>query len=340
MSDFFDLPEETVSNTSGNTSNARRVDENIFDPDPNSHNGKYTAVGRLVPYMRDKAKSKYTKYTAKFWNPLTRESLFVDCPSNVGQPSIVWTIGTVIGSIRNEEPDLYATLDQNFGRWVTHMAPIYVKKDPQRNDLEGTVKFYKFKKLIDDLIEAQLHPEEIDGIETSAKINPFNLLAGKDILFSVTKKTKTYRDWSKCKFLDEVTPFSFKIGDKMVVAKNDPAVIKLLGEFLEKNTPDITPYLHKEWTEDTYQQVADAIVALLPRNLVTMVLAKSKDEKTNALIRAKLGDVPSSSPDTSSDSVAFTETSNTPAESTEKSEVPAGATVDDDDYGDLFEDVK
>lgn len=338
MSDFFDLPEETVSNTTGNNSSARKVDENIFDPDPNSFNGKYTAVGRLVPYMRDKAKSKYTKYTAKFWNPLTRESLFVDCPSNVGKPSIVWTVGTVIGSIRNEEPDLYKELDEKFGRWVTHMSPIYIKKDPQRPELEGQIKFYKFKKMISDLIDAQLHPEEIDGIETSAKINPYNMLSGKDLLFSVTKKTKTYRDWSKCKFLDDVTPFSFKIGDKTVVAKNDPKVIKLLGEFLEKNTPDLTPYQHREWTEETYQQVADAIVALLPRNLVTMVLAKSKDEKTNALIKAKLGDVKSSAPDASEDDVAFTE-SDTTAEVSADSEIPEGATVTDDDYDTIFDDV-
>ena len=339
MSDFFDLPEETVSNTSTTNSSVRKVDENIFDPDPNSYNGKYTAVGRYVPYMRDKAKSKYTKYSAKFWNPLTRESLFVDCPSNVGKPSIVWTVGTVIGSIRNEEPDLYKELDEQFGRWVSHMSPIYIKKDPQRPDLEGTIKFFKFKKMIDDLIEAQLHPTEIDGIETSTKINPYNLLAGKDILFSVTKKTKTFRDWSKCKFLDDVTPFSFKIGDKTVVTQNDPKVIKLLGEFLERNTPDITPYLHKEWTEDTYEQVADAIIALLPRNLVTMVLAKSKDDKTNAIIKSKLGGVTSSAPDSSDDISFGSESDEDINDIVDEGKIPAGATVEEDDYDKLFEGI-
>lgn len=341
MSDFFDLPEETVSNTTGNATRTKTKDPNIYDPDPNSNNGKYTSVGRLVPYLADKTKTKYTKYTAKFWNPLTRESLYVDCPSNLNEPSIVWTVGVVIGSLRNEEPVLYKELDNKFGRWFTHISPIYIKKDPQQPDLEGTVKLYKFKKQIDDLIEANLHPAEIDGIATSEKVNPYHMLQGKDILFQVTKKTKEYRDWTKCKFMDAITPFSFKIGDKTVVAQNDPKVVKLINEFLLKNTPDMTPYLHQPWTEDTYVQVAEAIIALLPKNLLNIVLTKSKDEKTNALIRERIGaDVGTTSNDPTADDSSDLNFEETPAsESAPKTAEPATATVADDDYDELFKDV-
>ena len=157
MTDFFDLPKETFVKTNNSS---RKTDENIYNPDPDAFNGSYKSVFRFIPYINDKTKSKYTKYSAKFYNPLTKESLYVDCPSNVEKPSILWDLERVIKSLKDDEPTLYNELDSCFSRWYTHISPVYIKKDMMRPELAGTVKLFKFSAHINNLIEAQINPEE------------------------------------------------------------------------------------------------------------------------------------------------------------------------------------
>ena len=330
---FFDLPEEQFSKN--NKTGAFKEDPNIYDPDPDKYNGSYKSVIRFIPYLKDKSKSKYTKYTCKIYNPLTQEKVIVDCPSNEEKPSFLWTLDSVIRSLKKEEPDLHAELSKSVSRWYTHVAPIYIKKDPQRPDLENNIKFLQFRSQIDQIIEQQINPEDVDGLMTVKKVNPFHLLEGKDFLCSVSKKTREFRDWSKCKFMDEVSPLVFKIGDKMIAASENDKVIKLLEEFLSKNTPDITQYIHKPWTEETYSQVASAVVAAIPQTtILEMALHKSKDSKMNALIREKLDSHKSGSHSSKFDDLEF--------KSTKKSEpkpVESSKSAEDDEYDNLFLDL-
>ena len=287
MTDFFDLSDDAFAKKS--TSTARTTDTNIYNPDPNAFNGKYQSVYRYLPYIFDKKLSKLTKYAGKFYNSLTKEALYVDCPSNVGKPSILWDIQTVIKSLKDEEPDLHKQLDESFGRWHNNYSPVYIKKDPQRPELEGQVKIIKYAAMLNNLIEDQIHPEANELIADVASVNPFHLLQGKDFLCVVGKKTKTFRDWSKCKFMDEVTPFMFKIGEQNVIVENSADSIKLVTEFLKKNTPKLDEYFHKEWTQETHDKVADAIISCIGNKaVIKMILDRTKDTVTKGIIEEKL----------------------------------------------------
>jgi hypothetical protein len=336
MTDFFDLPTEDF--VSKAKKQGRQQDPNIYNPDPNQFNGSYKSVFRYLPYIFDKTKSKYTKYAAKFYNPLTKESLFVDCPSNVGKPSILWDIESVIRSIKEEEPELHEELSNNFSRWHNHFSPIYIKKDPQRPELEGTIKFFKFSAQINNLIEAQINPEEDDLLENSRSINPYHLLEGKDFLCVVGKKTKTFRDWSKSKFMEDVTPFIFKVGDKTVKVENSEKSIKLVQEFLKKNTPSIDEYLHNEWDDETFNKVADAIVSCINnRTILNMVLERSKHTEMVDAIRARLegsGSSKKSAPKMEAEDLVFgsDESSDTPFE-------PEAESSESGDYDSIFDDL-
>lgn len=336
MTDFFDLPTEDF--VSKAKKQGRQQDPNIYNPDPNQFNGSYKSVFRYLPYIFDKTKSKYTKYAAKFYNPLTKESLFVDCPSNVGKPSILWDIESVIRSIKEEEPELHEELSNNFSRWHNHFSPIYVKKDPQRPELEGTIKFFKFSAQINNLIEAQINPEEDDLLENTRSINPYHLLEGKDFLCVVGKKTKVFRDWSKSKFMEDVTPFIFKVGDKTVKVENSEKSIKLVQEFLKKNTPSIDDYLHNEWDDETFNKVADAIVSCINnRTILNMVLERSKQTEMVDAIKARLegsGSSKKSAPKMEAEDLVFgsDESSDTPFE-------PETESSESGDYDSIFDDL-
>jgi hypothetical protein len=337
MTDFFDLPEEGFSKQKS-TSSSKKVDPNVYDPDPNAYNGSYKSVFRFIPYVFDKSKSKYIKYTAKFWNPLTKESLFVDCPSNVEKPSILWTIESTLRSLKKEEPELISEIDKQFSRWSTYHSAIYIKKDPQRPDLEGTVKIFKFRNQIGMLIDQLVNPEEVDGIALTKKVNPYHLLEGKDFLCVVGKKTKEFRDWSKCKFMDEVTPLMFKIGDTQVTVENSEKSVKLVNEFLTKNTPKMDEYYHQEWTDETFDKVAEAIVAAIPhKEILEMILGRSKDTRMNELVRSKMGGARKVATKAASidEDLEFT--------SSKSESAPVSESVDssssDDEYDSLFSDL-
>lgn len=342
MTDFFDLPEETFSKQK--TASSRKTDPNVYDPDPNAHNGSYKSVFRFVPYIFDKSKSKYTKYTAKFWNPLTKESLVVDCPSNVDKPSILWTMESVLRSLKKEEPELVDEIGKSFSRWNTHHSAVYIKKDPQRPDLEGSIKIFKFRNQIDQLIDQLVNPEELDGLSTSKKVNPYHLLEGKDLLCVVGKKTQQFRDWSKCKFMDEITPLVFKVGDTQVQVKNEEKSVKLVNEFLTKNTPKMDEYFHQEWTDDTFERVAQAIIAAVPqKEILEMILERSKDARMNELIRAKMKGGKTSKPAASvNDDLDFTSSKSESIDSSFDTKEPVAVTTSeesDDEYDDLFKDL-
>jgi hypothetical protein len=342
MTDFFDLPDDAISKGKG-TTGAKKSDPNVYDPDPNAYNGSYKSVMRFIPYIHDKSKSKYTKYSAKFWNPLTKEALIIDCPSNVEKPSILWTIESVVRGLKKEEPEMAEEIGKCFSRWYTHHSPVYIKKDPQRPDLEGKILFFKFRNQVDQIIDQQLHPEELDGLDAVKKINPYHLLEGKDFLCVVGKKTKEFRDWSKCKFMDEVTPFVFKVGDKAVQVKNDEKAIKLVNEFLVKNTPKLDDYLHQEWTDETFEKVAEAIVAAIPqRQILDLVLSKSKDQKMNDLIKSKLKPGKSNNPIKKEDPLEFgleTPPSTATFDPTHKKDAVEVESSSSDEYDDLFKDL-
>jgi hypothetical protein len=337
MTDFFDLPEESFSKKA-QTSNSKKTDPNIYDPDPNAHNGSYKSVFRFIPYVFDKTKSKYTKYTAKFWNPLTKESLIIDCPSNVDKPSILWTMESVLRSLKKEEPEIVDEIGKNFSRWNTSHSAVYIKKDPQRPDLEGSIKIFKFRNQIGMLIDQLVNPEELDGLATGKKVNPYHLLEGKDFLCVVGKKTKDFRDWSKCKFMDEITPLVFKIGDTSVQVKNDEKSVKLVTEFMTKNTQKMDEYFHQEWTEETFNKVAEAIIAAVPqREVLEMILEKSKDSKMNELIRSKMKPGKSNAPKSSvNDDLEFKSEPATSIDSEFETSSVSSNDESDDEYDSLF----
>lgn len=340
MTDFFDLSDDAFVQKPASTG-GRKVDTNIYNPDPDAFNGSYKSVFRLLPYIFDKSLSKYTKYSAKFYNALTKEALYVDCPSNVGKPSILWDLASVIKSLKDEEPDLHKQLDDAFSRWSTHYSPVYIKKDPQKPELEGSIKILKFANHINNLIEEQINPEENELLGNVQKINPYHLLQGKDFLCVVGKKTRQFRDWTKCKFMDDVTPFIFKVGDTNVAVENNEKSVSLVQEFLKKNTPKLDEYMHREWDDETREKVADAIIAIVGnRSVIDMLLARTKDTETKAVIEQKLsGSTPSRSPKSQAaessltDDLEFDNTPSAPATSSPSEEESS------DEYDALFSDL-
>lgn len=344
MNDFFNLPDETVSTSSQSKSYEKKVDTNIYDPNPDSTGGGvYKSIFRFIPNLRDKNESKYTKYSAKIWNPVAKKSIVIDCPSNENKPSVLWTLSSILGRLYKEEPTVVKEINENFSRWYTHHSYVYIANDPQMPELNGSIKILKYRAQINDLIENQMNPDE-DGLLNVKKVNPFHLLEGKDFVCVVSKKGKQWRDWTKCKFMDEVTPFRFKIKDNEVTMKNEEGAIRLITEFFNKTAPTLDDYRHVSWTDETYLQVAEALKAAIPyKQVMEMLISETRDEKMKALLSngqmSTSSDVPSTPKAESTANDDFFSTSSDSMSVSQESVSDSDSSLEADEYDDIFKNL-
>ena len=277
MEDLFNLNPDDFSGKS--SSAARKMDDNIYNPGPDQgQNGIYKSVVRFIPWVGDPSKSKYKKYAAKLVNPLTNERLIVDCPSTNGGPSILWSLDLELKKLANEEPTVVEEIRKYFNRYYNYYSCVYIKKDPQFPANEGKIKVYSYGYTIDNLIQQEINPEA--ELVTTQKINPFSLTQGKDFVLVIKRKTKAWRDFSSSKFMSEVSPLIITHNGKEIPVSNDPKVMQFVSEYFKKNSPDLSQYFYKEWTDYEYEKVAEFIKAIVPyKQIIDNLVSGLKDEK-------------------------------------------------------------
>jgi hypothetical protein len=110
---------------------------------------------------------------------------------------------------------------------------------------------------------------------------------------------------------------------------------------MTKNTPKMDEYFHQEWTEETFSKVAEAIIAAVPqREVLEMILERSKDAKMNELIRSKMKPGKSNAPKASvNDDLEFTSSKSeeTPwKEDNDQVTESVSSNDSDDEYDSLF----
>jgi hypothetical protein len=270
------------------------VDPDMYVMDPaKGQQGVYKGVGRFLPWWKDPNGSKYRKNVVMLTNPLSKDRLVVDCPSTISQPSVLWALDKMLKDREknNVDIDLVKEIRESFSRFLNFYSPFYIYKDMQQSALENQIKILNFGITIDKLIQKELNPEDADLNPNAKKINPYSLTEGKDFLFVVKKKSKRYKDYDDCKFLADVVPFRFMIGaEKHVVTREElvqmsQGVETPLSKFLQANTPNMDKYKYREWTEDTYKQVALYLKAIISyQGFMRELIDGTREEKMKQML--------------------------------------------------------
>ena len=280
------------------------IDPDLFVADPaKGQNGTYKAIGRFLPWWKNLDLSKYKKDKAVLVHPLSKDFLRVDCPSSINKPSVLFALDKILKDREKAKQDesLVKEIRESFSRFGVHYSPFYVHKDPQIPMNDNKLKIVEFGYQIDKLIQALLNPAEAElevdmpGIPKARKINPYSLLDGKDFLWLVKKKSKRFKDYEGCKFMDTVTPFMFlHEGAKHVVTQDEliqtsQGIDTPIALFLKNNTPNMEKYYYKEWTEETYKQVASYLKAIIPyKQLMAELIESCRDLKMRDMLTAQI----------------------------------------------------
>lgn len=270
------------------------VDPDLYTPDPaKGQQGVYKSVGRFLPWHKNPNISKLRKNSAMLTNPLSKDKLGIDCPSTVNKPSVLWALDKMLKDRENNKIDLdmVKEIRESFSRYLNFYSPFYIFKDPQFPALENQVKILSFGITLDRLIQKELNPEDADLNPNARKINPYSLTEGKDFLVVIKKKSKRFKDYDGCKFLDDVVPFRFFIGaDRHIVTleelqqtgagQNTP-----IAKFLVENTPNLEKYGYREWTDDTYRQVAAYLKAIIPyQGFMKELIDNTREDKMKQML--------------------------------------------------------
>lgn len=224
---------------------------------PKSEDGRegvYSALVRFLPWWKKPSESKIGKYYVWVTDQGTGESFSVDCPSTVGQKSI---LKDVFWKLKNSPNAMEQELSKNFARAENLYSLVQIVKDPNKPELEGKILVYKFGKKINEKIESQIKPKALGATQC----NPYDLFEGKLFSIHVTKKA-SWNNFDQCEFVGDKCALTLP-GAEAPIKKVKEDMDKVL-KWLQESSPDLDKYRFKEWTDEIREKVHRAIKNAVP----------------------------------------------------------------------------
>jgi hypothetical protein len=255
LSDFFNPVTKTENIENGNSIE--------FKPSPKKgQNGIFDAIIRFLPNPIDpNNKSIISKYSCYMTHPRTNEKREIDCPSSIGQQSI---LTQTFFSLRNSPNPILKENANQFSRKQRFSTIIQVLNSKSQPNLNGKILVWRFGYKVYEKIQAEMNPP------IGEPKNPFNMLTGRPFLVRV-KEVGGYPNYDSCQFFDlpiDQSGFQIQVPNatgQLVTQVVTPQLCATIEgqqavlDYLQKNAPDMTPYEFHPWTEADTQFVNECV---------------------------------------------------------------------------------
>ena len=264
LNDLFNLSANDLVHKEENKSSE------LFKPAADKgKDGVYSAVVRFIPWHKNPKKSIMNKWTSWLVDPLTDKGRYVDCPSSVGQKSI---IQDMFWKLRKSDSVAEQNLSKNFSRRQTFASLVQVIKDDNNPDSVGKIMVWSYGVKVHEKIQDVMQPE------FGEPHIPFDLFEGKPFHVKVTK-VAGFNNYDSCKFLDQEHPISVN-GERV---ERDEEGMKKILEYLQTASPDLEKYDFQEWDEDTTQYVNNVVANTVPGGrMASEVQSDNKKQKSSS----------------------------------------------------------
>ena len=229
--DTHEQPQNTGSNT-------------MYKPTADDgKDGTYKALIRFVPNVENPRNSLIKKYVNWLTGP-DGDSKLVDSPSSVGESC---PIADAFWKLRKSDSAVDRKASDKLKRREQYVSLVKIIKDPQKPDLEGTYKIFKFGYKIKEKIDAELKPDFGEPTQV------FDLFEGKNFELIITRQND-FNNYDKSKFSS--TKSAVVLGETPAErTKEDMATIK---EELD-NAPSLKSFEYNPWDEPTREFVNSVI---------------------------------------------------------------------------------
>lgn len=226
----------------------------VYKTDPKlSKDSVYRAIVRFIPNVKDPKKSIIKKFS--YWlENAEGNGFYMDCPSSINEKSI---IQDTFWKLYKSESAFDKKQAEKMKRKEYYYSYVYVIKDPQRQELEGTVQILRYPKAVKKLIDSQISPDASDielGVEPT---NIFDFFQGKDFSLKVTLKGG-YWNYDECKFASGRSPITINGAKMENNAESRKMVMSLYGEYLQP----LEVHAFKPWTDEDREKVHSYLAEL------------------------------------------------------------------------------
>jgi len=227
----------------------RKASTNFKPEGKSGKDGVYKAVVRFLPWHQDVKKSIMKKWSCWLTNTASNESKMVDCPSTIGQKSILQDL---FWKFKKSDSVAEQKIAENFSRRQRFASLIQIIKDDNNPENVGKIMVWPFGSKIYNKLQAEMKPE------FGKPHIPFDLFDGKPFYVHVSV-VAGYNNYDNCRFLDERVPVTIN-GEKMEKSAESLTKIKA---FLE-TSPNLASYDYQEWDQATEDFVNAVIKTTVP----------------------------------------------------------------------------
>ena len=230
----FDIFNLSVSDVETHKQTTSSVEDVIYKPSADDgKDGTYKALIRFVPNPENPRKSLVRKYV-HWLTDAAGNGRLVDSPSSVGEKC---PIQDAFFRLRKSDSAIDRKMSDKLKRREQYYALIKVIKDPQRPELEGQYRIFKFGYKIKEKIDEELSPAFGEPTQV------FDLFEGKNFELIITRQGE-YNNYDKSKF--SASTSAVMLGDNPAErSKESMATIK---EELEA-APSLSTYEYKPWDD-------------------------------------------------------------------------------------------
>jgi hypothetical protein len=253
----------------------------------------YDAAIKFIPWHKNPNDSIVQKYVVFMENPTNNNKRYVDCPSTIKERSV---LQDAFFMCRESEKANVRDAQKHFRRIQQYFSLIQIVKDKQHPEYEGKIKIFQYGQQVYDKIKQSLIPSS----EFKESQNPFDIFKGK--LFNLHAEYKAesngqkFPTYTSSEFLDK--SFSILIDGKEATQNDSDKIL----EFLKSNSPNLEDYKFKEWDDQTFKFVAEAIYYSIPQGDVLKEIMKKHKNVFSYLSDEEVQQISSTSKKSSSKS--------------------------------------
>lgn len=248
--------------------------------------GVYSAVVRFLPWHENPKKSIMKKWTCWLVDPLTDKGKYVDCPSSIGEKSV---LQDMYWKLKKSDSVAEQKLSDNFSRRQSMAALVQIVKDDNNPSSVGQIVVWPFGVKIYNKIQEQMQPE------FGTPHVPFDLFEGKPFHVKITK-VAGFNNYDNCRFLDDALPLTID-GNKMTKTPED---MEKIVNFLKESSPKLSGYDFRPWDADMQAYVSNVIQNTVPGGRMVEGVAKSNASQmassSPAIVSDPLAETPASAP--------------------------------------------
>ena len=244
-----------------------------YNPSPEQgKDGTYRALIRFIPNPKNPKNPILRKFV--YWlKDSEGKGAYYDSPTSVGEKCPVQDL---FFKLRNSDSAADKKTSEELKRKENYYAIVQIVKDPQKPELNGKFKVYKFGYKIMQKINEEMMPQ------FDEPVNIFNLFKGKNFELVITKQAG-FPNYDNSKFQSKRSAITID-GNEMEDSKTDKVTITEAF----KDLPSLETFDYKPWSDQQRSKIEEVLNQYRsPGAAMAQVTSKKNEEFASEISESK-----------------------------------------------------